>query len=55
MLNDVDLIWVATDEQKWRAVQNDISLQPTPLRIPRERKSQPPVVLETLIQVETRV
>jgi hypothetical protein len=54
MLNEVNMIMVTTDEQKWRAVQNEISLQPKPVLAPRERKALAPRVQESLIQVETR-
>jgi ribonuclease E len=54
MLSTVNMTLVTTDEQKWQTVQNDISRQTLPVRIPRERKPLAPLAQGPLIQVETR-
>jgi ribonuclease E len=48
------LTMAGTDPSKLKAAQEAAAATPAPVRVPRERKPQPPVVDEPLVQVSTR-
>jgi ribonuclease E len=54
MLASAGLTMAATDPAKLRAAQEAAAAVPAPVRVPRERKPQPPVSDEPLVQVSTR-
>ncbi|WP_206999609.1 Rne/Rng family ribonuclease [Trinickia mobilis] len=53
MLESAGLVWVNTDADKLRAAQEAAALAVKPARMPRERKSLPPVDTTPMQQVET--
>ncbi|KUZ71299.1 Rne/Rng family ribonuclease [Burkholderia ubonensis] len=53
VLTQAGLVWVNTDADKFRAAQDAAAQLPRPARVPRERKSLPPVDTTPMQQVET--
>ncbi|KNH09182.1 Ribonuclease E [Candidatus Burkholderia brachyanthoides] len=53
MLENAGLVWVNTDADKLREASAAAAREPAPIRVPRERKSLPPVDPTPMQQVET--
>jgi ribonuclease E len=54
MLESAGLVWVNTDADKLRAAQQAASAAAQTPRVPRERKTLPPLDTTPMQQVETR-
>ncbi|NJM33034.1 MAG: ribonuclease E/G, partial [Limnobacter sp.] len=54
MVEEVGMLWVETDREKWATVQDVLCNQPAPAKVQRHRKPAPAMVTDNLVLIETK-